>query len=176
MTSKLITIDELTEEKLSGADLRDDEEVIPPSFRDAMDSIEKLRTHFFCQKVLDLYQTVGDVRQKLRSYGLSFHEFRPLFALFPIVGTGRIDVTRGLVNASVVSHIMELNSSHVKGGRVDRRRQCIRTLERCREICPATRRRDGVTARNSTDHSPQVRTSSDSRFAKPQTVGTRLKA
>ncbi|GBM21630.1 hypothetical protein AVEN_250733-1 [Araneus ventricosus] len=31
-----------------------------------------------------------------RSYGLSFHEFRPRFALFPIVGTGRIDVARGL--------------------------------------------------------------------------------
>ncbi|GBM59208.1 hypothetical protein AVEN_60405-1 [Araneus ventricosus] len=33
---------------------------------------------------------------KPRSYGLSFHEFRPLFALFPIFGTGRIDVARGL--------------------------------------------------------------------------------
>ncbi|GBL74602.1 hypothetical protein AVEN_235509-1 [Araneus ventricosus] len=33
---------------------------------------------------------------KLRSNGLSFHEFRPRFALFPAVGTGRIDVARGL--------------------------------------------------------------------------------
>ncbi|GBN78061.1 hypothetical protein AVEN_227845-1 [Araneus ventricosus] len=33
---------------------------------------------------------------KLRSNDLSFYEFRPKFALFPVVGTGRIDVARGL--------------------------------------------------------------------------------
>ncbi|GBN13389.1 hypothetical protein AVEN_219845-1 [Araneus ventricosus] len=33
---------------------------------------------------------------KLRPNGLSFHKFRQRFALFPVVGTGRIDVTRGL--------------------------------------------------------------------------------
>ncbi|GBM38163.1 hypothetical protein AVEN_48495-1 [Araneus ventricosus] len=54
---------------------------------------------------------------KPRSYGLSFHEFRPRFALFPIVGTRRIDVARGLVSVSVVSRVMAVNSSHVKGGR-----------------------------------------------------------
>ncbi|GBM65269.1 hypothetical protein AVEN_213550-1 [Araneus ventricosus] len=42
---------------------------------------------------------------------------RPRFALFPIVGTGRIDVTRGLVSAFVVSRVMAVNRSHVKGGR-----------------------------------------------------------
>ncbi|GBN87358.1 hypothetical protein AVEN_212857-1 [Araneus ventricosus] len=52
---------------------------------------------------------------KPRSYGLSFREFRPRFALFPVVGTGRIDVARGLVSASVVSRVMTVNSSHVKG-------------------------------------------------------------
>ncbi|GBO01208.1 hypothetical protein AVEN_125084-1 [Araneus ventricosus] len=52
---------------------------------------------------------------KLRSYDLSFHEFRPRFALFPIVRTGRIDVARGLVSASDVSRVMAVNSSHIKG-------------------------------------------------------------
>ncbi|GBN64345.1 hypothetical protein AVEN_2665-1 [Araneus ventricosus] len=51
---------------------------------------------------------------------------------------------------------------------------CIRSLEPCREICQATRRHNGATGRNSTDYSPQVRTSDDSRFAKPHVVGTRL--
>ncbi|GBL87253.1 hypothetical protein AVEN_270524-1 [Araneus ventricosus] len=50
MTSKSFTIDELVEYKLSGANLGDDEKVILPSFEDAMDSPEKLGTHFFCQK------------------------------------------------------------------------------------------------------------------------------
>ncbi|GBN82353.1 hypothetical protein AVEN_173982-1, partial [Araneus ventricosus] len=36
---------------------------------------------------------------KLRSNGLSFHRFRPRIALFPVVGTGKIDVTCGLVSA-----------------------------------------------------------------------------
>ncbi|GBN40255.1 hypothetical protein AVEN_13121-1 [Araneus ventricosus] len=53
---------------------------------------------------------------KLRSYGLSFHEFRQRFLLFPVVGTGRIDVALGLVIASVVSCVMAVNSAHVKGG------------------------------------------------------------
>ncbi|GBO33776.1 hypothetical protein AVEN_45267-1, partial [Araneus ventricosus] len=36
---------------------------------------------------------------------------------------------------------MAVNSSHVKGGGEARRRHCIRSLERCREICQATCRR-----------------------------------
>ncbi|GBM35590.1 hypothetical protein AVEN_121040-1 [Araneus ventricosus] len=52
---------------------------------------------------------------KMRSNGLSFHEFRPRFALFPVVGTGRIDVARGLVSASVVSRVVAVNSSRIKG-------------------------------------------------------------
>ncbi|GBN48730.1 hypothetical protein AVEN_40456-1 [Araneus ventricosus] len=40
MTLKLFTVDELTED-MSGANLSDDED-IPPSFKGAMDSIEKL--------------------------------------------------------------------------------------------------------------------------------------
>ncbi|GBM12014.1 hypothetical protein AVEN_256099-1 [Araneus ventricosus] len=94
------------------------------------------------------------------SYGLSFHEFRPRFALFPVVGTGRNNVAREIVSAFVVSRVMAVNSTHVKGGGEARRLQCISSLEGCREIRQATRRR------NSTDHIPQVRTSSDSRFAK----------
>ncbi|GBL86739.1 hypothetical protein AVEN_95988-1 [Araneus ventricosus] len=49
------------------------------------------------------------------SNGLSSHKFRPRFALFPVVGTGRIDVVRGLVSASVVSSFMAVNSSRIKG-------------------------------------------------------------
>ncbi|GBN10713.1 hypothetical protein AVEN_261930-1 [Araneus ventricosus] len=53
---------------------------------------------------------------KLRSNGLSFYEFRPRFALFPVVGTGIIDVVRGLVSASMVSRVVAVNNSHIKGG------------------------------------------------------------
>ncbi|GBN29106.1 hypothetical protein AVEN_151695-1 [Araneus ventricosus] len=42
VTSKLFTVDELIEDKLSGAHLSNDEEVIPFSFKDAMDSTAKL--------------------------------------------------------------------------------------------------------------------------------------
>ncbi|GBL69406.1 hypothetical protein AVEN_11667-1 [Araneus ventricosus] len=112
---------------------------------------------------------------KSRSYGLSFLEFRPLFAISNVVGTERIDMTRGLVSVSVVSRVMAVNSSHVKGRGVAKCRQCTRSLERCREICQATRFGKGANGRNSTDHSPHVRTSRDSRFAKPHAVGTRLK-
>ncbi|GBM50167.1 hypothetical protein AVEN_50061-2-1, partial [Araneus ventricosus] len=90
-----------------------------------------------------------------------------------VVGTGRIYVARGLVSASVVSRVLAVNSSHVKG-RCARRRQCIRLLERYLDICQATRRGNGATGRNPTDHSPQLRTSSVSRFSKPHAVGTRL--
>ncbi|GBO23568.1 hypothetical protein AVEN_196839-1 [Araneus ventricosus] len=36
------------------------------------------------------------VNLKLRSYGLSFHEFRPRFVLFRFVRRGRIEVIRGV--------------------------------------------------------------------------------
>ncbi|GBO06701.1 hypothetical protein AVEN_109366-1 [Araneus ventricosus] len=55
------------------------------------------------------------LNQKPRSYGLSFHEFHPRFTLFLVIGTGRIDVARELVGASVASRVMAVNSSHVKG-------------------------------------------------------------
>ncbi|GBN66990.1 hypothetical protein AVEN_127352-1 [Araneus ventricosus] len=72
---------------------------------------------------------------KPRSYGLFFDEFRPRFTLLPVVGTGRIELARGLVSASVASRVMAVNSSHIKGGGVARRRRCIGSYERCREIC-----------------------------------------
>ncbi|GBM02868.1 hypothetical protein AVEN_89397-1, partial [Araneus ventricosus] len=37
-------------------------------------------------------------------------------ALFLVVGTGRIEVACWIVSASVASRVMEVNSSHVKGG------------------------------------------------------------
>ncbi|GBM36588.1 hypothetical protein AVEN_162027-1 [Araneus ventricosus] len=39
---------------------------------------------------------------------------------------------------------MTVNSSHVKGGGVARRRQCIPSLEHCRELCQATARLVGI--------------------------------
>ncbi|GBO07791.1 hypothetical protein AVEN_48815-1, partial [Araneus ventricosus] len=53
---------------------------------------------------------------KPRSYDLFFHEFRPRFELFRVVGTGRIDVARGFISGSAFSRVMVVNSSHVKGG------------------------------------------------------------
>ncbi|GBL73542.1 hypothetical protein AVEN_159521-1 [Araneus ventricosus] len=53
----------------------------------------------------------------MRSNGLSFHELHLRFALFPVVGTGRIYVARGLVSASVVSRILAVNKTHIKGKR-----------------------------------------------------------
>ncbi|GBO46258.1 hypothetical protein AVEN_242717-1 [Araneus ventricosus] len=50
MTSKFFTSDEIIEDKLSGANLSDGEEIIPLFFKEAMDSIEKLRTYFFLSK------------------------------------------------------------------------------------------------------------------------------
>ncbi|GBO15059.1 hypothetical protein AVEN_212782-1 [Araneus ventricosus] len=82
---------------------------------------------------------------KLRSYGLSFLEFRPRFALFPIVGTGRIDVARGFVSASVVSRVMAVNSSHIKGkgnGQMSSVHPFTQALPR---NCKATHRRKGAT-------------------------------
>ncbi|GBL74333.1 hypothetical protein AVEN_235314-1 [Araneus ventricosus] len=57
--------------------------------------------------------TVTHFTLKLRSNGLSFHKFRPRFALFPVLGPGRIDVARGLVSASVVSRVMAVNRSRI---------------------------------------------------------------
>ncbi|GBN87506.1 hypothetical protein AVEN_180771-1 [Araneus ventricosus] len=85
--------------------------------------------------------------------------FRLRFALFPVVGTGRIDVTRGLVSASVVSRVVAINSSHIKGPD-----DAIASVHsRAAEIF-AKSRAVGRVSLNSTDHSPQVRTSSDPKF------------
>ncbi|GBN82891.1 hypothetical protein AVEN_15939-1, partial [Araneus ventricosus] len=51
-------------------------------------------------------QSLSAESVKPRSYGLSFHEFRQWFALFPVVGTERIDVARGIASAPVVSRVM----------------------------------------------------------------------
>ncbi|GBN14644.1 hypothetical protein AVEN_55623-1, partial [Araneus ventricosus] len=106
---------------------------------------------------------------KLRPNGLSFHKFRPRFALFPVVGTGRIDVTRGIVSASVVSRIMAVNSSRIKGTN-----GAIASVHSNRDICKATRRKNGATVRiqPTTVHKYEPRATRD--LAKPHAVGTRL--
>ncbi|GBM03794.1 RNA-directed DNA polymerase from mobile element jockey [Araneus ventricosus] len=77
--------------------------------------LKRLNNYLKENNVLCPEQFVRIQLLKPRSYGLSFHEFRLRFALFPIVGIERIDVARGLVNASVVSRFMAVNSSHIKG-------------------------------------------------------------
>ena len=54
MASELCTVDELINDKLMGANLSDDdeeeyEEISSPSFKDAIDYIEKLRSYFVYQ-------------------------------------------------------------------------------------------------------------------------------
>ncbi|GBM27969.1 hypothetical protein AVEN_20582-1 [Araneus ventricosus] len=101
---------------------------------------------------------------KLRSYGLSFHDFRPRFALFPIVGTGRIEVARGLVSASVASHVMAVNSSDVKGGGSSQTASVhpfTRVLKRDLPNHAPLELRDWSEFHY---HSPHARTSSDLRF------------
>ncbi|GBM16305.1 hypothetical protein AVEN_194046-1 [Araneus ventricosus] len=104
---------------------------------------------------------------KLRSYSLSFHEFRPRYVLFPIVGTERIAVARGLVSASVASRVMAVNSLHVKGGGSDQTasvhpftRALPRDLPRLVGIPPTT------------VHKCEPRATRG--FTKPHAMGTRL--
>ncbi|GBM81769.1 hypothetical protein AVEN_106594-1 [Araneus ventricosus] len=52
---------------------------------------------------------------KPRSHDQITHRFRPRFALFPVVGTGRFDAVRGFLSASVVSRDLAVNSSDIKG-------------------------------------------------------------
>ncbi|GBN52138.1 hypothetical protein AVEN_145806-1 [Araneus ventricosus] len=90
----------------------------------------------------------------------------------PSFGTGRIGVASWLASASVVSRFMAVNNSQVKGGR---RGQTV-------SVHPFTRALPRDLPKNAPSkwsdwsefHRPQVRTSSDSRFAKPHAVGTRL--
>nr|GBN94268.1 hypothetical protein AVEN_113915-1 [Araneus ventricosus] len=50
MASKLLTMNELIKDKLSGANSNDCGEAIPSSFKDAVDSVENQRIYFFSQK------------------------------------------------------------------------------------------------------------------------------
>ncbi|GBO00699.1 hypothetical protein AVEN_271575-1 [Araneus ventricosus] len=113
--------------------------------------------------------STSSVRVKLRSNGLSFHRFRPRFALFPFVGTGRIEMDNGLVSASLVSRVVAVNSSHIKGpdGAI------ASVHSRAAEIF-AKPRAIG-TARLFEFHRPQSTSTNLTRgLAKPHAVGTRL--
>ncbi|GBN00581.1 hypothetical protein AVEN_215638-1 [Araneus ventricosus] len=52
---------------------------------------------------------------KPRTHDQITHRFRPRFALLPVVGTGRFDVARWFVRASVVFGVVAVNSSDIKG-------------------------------------------------------------
>ncbi|GBN90574.1 hypothetical protein AVEN_149229-1 [Araneus ventricosus] len=64
------------------------------------------RLHKECAWIMDF---------KLRSNDLSLREFRLRFSLFPVVGTRRNYVARRLVSGSVVSRVVVVNSSRIKG-------------------------------------------------------------
>ncbi|GBN50296.1 hypothetical protein AVEN_133250-1 [Araneus ventricosus] len=84
----------------------------------------------------------GTLILKPRSYDLSFHEFRPLFALFPTIGKGRNDAAREPVGAFVGFRVIAVNSSHIKG----RRTSQTASVHPFTRVLPrefqATRRRD----------------------------------
>ncbi|GBN82137.1 hypothetical protein AVEN_232205-1 [Araneus ventricosus] len=107
----------------------------------------------------------------LRSNGLSFLEILPWFALFPVVGTGRIDVPRGLVSASVVSRVMAVNSSHIKGMGSGQTASVhsVHSIAAERSAKPrtvGTARLDGIQLTTVHKYEP--------RATKPHAVGTRL--
>ncbi|GBO37136.1 hypothetical protein AVEN_174154-1 [Araneus ventricosus] len=102
---------------------------------------------------------------KLRPNGLSFHEFRPRFALFPVVGTGRIDVARSHISASVVSRVVAVNSSHAKG----------RGSAQTASVHPFTRSLTRDLPRNAPlEFQLPQSISPNLRATKPHAVGTRL--
>ncbi|GBN97925.1 hypothetical protein AVEN_87171-1 [Araneus ventricosus] len=96
---------------------------------------------------------------KPRSYDISFHEFRPRFALFPIVGAGRTEMARGLVSTPVASRIMAVNSSHIKGCGSDQTASVHPFTRPLPRDLPSSAPFDGMIGRNYTEHSQQVRTS-----------------
>ncbi|GBM76624.1 hypothetical protein AVEN_51678-1 [Araneus ventricosus] len=83
----------------------------------------------------------------LRSNGLSFYEFRPRFALFPVFETGRSNVARGLVIASVVSRVMAVNSSHIKGKGIGQTASVHPFTRALLRYLISTNRRNGATVR-----------------------------
>ncbi|GBM43297.1 hypothetical protein AVEN_220825-1 [Araneus ventricosus] len=58
---------------------------------------------------------------KPRTHDQITHRFRLRYALLPAMGTGRFDVARGLVRASVVSRLVAVKSSNIKDARTERR-------------------------------------------------------
>ncbi|GBN60244.1 hypothetical protein AVEN_160000-1 [Araneus ventricosus] len=91
--------------------------------------------------------------------------------IFPVFETGRIDMARGLVSASVVSRVVAVNSLHIKEAR---RRHCIRSLERCRDICKATCHRNGTSVRIPTTTVHKCKPRATPSLAKPHAFGTRF--
>ncbi|GBO32377.1 hypothetical protein AVEN_148551-1 [Araneus ventricosus] len=58
---------------------------------------------------------------KPRTHDQITHRFRLRCALLHAVGTGRFNVVRGLVRASVVYRVVAVNSSNIKDDRTERR-------------------------------------------------------
>ncbi|GBL63330.1 hypothetical protein AVEN_170765-1 [Araneus ventricosus] len=79
------------------------------------------------------------------------------------------------ISTFVVSLVMAVNSSHIKG-RGSGQTASVHPFHSSAAQRFGKPRAVGtaLTVKNSTDHSPQVRTSSDSKFAKPHAVVTRL--
>ncbi|GBM47489.1 hypothetical protein AVEN_153700-1 [Araneus ventricosus] len=114
----------------------------------------------------------SDFCHKLRSNVLSFHKFRPRFTLFPVVGTGRIDVSRGLVSACVVSRVVAVNSSHIKGGSRGQTASGHPFTRALPRYLPSYAPYERLDCSNSTDHKCEPRVTRG--LDKPHAVGTRL--
>ncbi|GBO18576.1 hypothetical protein AVEN_119416-1 [Araneus ventricosus] len=54
---------------------------------------------------------------KGRTHDQITHRFRPRCVSFPVIGTGRLDVARGLVRASAVSRVVAVNRSNIEDAR-----------------------------------------------------------
>ncbi|GBN37529.1 hypothetical protein AVEN_56825-1 [Araneus ventricosus] len=108
---------------------------------------------------------------KLRSNGLSSQEFRPRFTLFPVIGTGRIDVARGFVSAYVVSCVVTARASKDQTAPLH---PFTRALPRYLPF-EQSRRSYGATVRipPTTVHKYESRATRG--LSKPHAVGSRLK-
>ncbi|GBM69173.1 hypothetical protein AVEN_91756-1 [Araneus ventricosus] len=70
---------------------------------------------------------ISHLSLKPRTHDQINHRFRLRCALLPAMGTGRLDVARGLVRASVVSRVEAVKSSNIKDAR---RKRCYHFVSR----------------------------------------------
>ncbi|GBO22484.1 hypothetical protein AVEN_170611-1 [Araneus ventricosus] len=102
------------------------------------------------------------VTVKPRTHDKITHRFRLRCVLLPAVGTGRFDIIRGLVRASVVSRLVAVNSSNIKDAKGNSRK----LLLTCRVLRGLTKssslaRRRGVNLPSYASWEWRIRSNSD---------------